>query len=317
MLVLAHLPERLAQEMDGAALPRAAEHLPDRLFQPRVRVGNDDLDAGEAALDQRAEEAAPERLRLALTDVEPDHLPVAGLVDGVGEHERLLHDPAAVPDLLDLRVQPQVGVAALQRPVPEGLHLLVEPRTDPRDLALRDPQAERLDHLVDFARRDAGDVRLLHDRHQRLLTPLTRLEKAREVAAAADLRDRQLDLARPRRPGTRPVAVAVCQPLRWGALAVAGADQLADLGLHQLLHHPSERLAQKIEALALEQVADNLLSRHLLISAIAVTPLVELHWREADDHERRGGRTTNRLRPTPSYTTLRDVTGLQSLARWP
>jgi hypothetical protein len=39
-----------------------------------------------------------------------------------------------------------------------------------------------------------------------------------------------------------------------------------------------------------------------------VTPLVELHWREADDHERRGGRTTRRPRPTPSYTTLRDVT---------
>jgi hypothetical protein len=39
-----------------------------------------------------------------------------------------------------------------------------------------------------------------------------------------------------------------------------------------------------------------------------VTPFVELHWREADDHERRGGRTTTRHRPTPSYTTLRDVT---------
>jgi hypothetical protein len=39
-----------------------------------------------------------------------------------------------------------------------------------------------------------------------------------------------------------------------------------------------------------------------------VTPLVELHWREADDHERRGGRTITRLGPTRSYTTLWDVT---------
>jgi hypothetical protein len=37
------------------------------------------------------------------------------------------------------------------------------PRADPGDLVLRDPQPERLDHLVDLARRDAGDVRLLHD----------------------------------------------------------------------------------------------------------------------------------------------------------
>jgi RimJ/RimL family protein N-acetyltransferase len=39
-----------------------------------------------------------------------------------------------------------------------------------------------------------------------------------------------------------------------------------------------------------------------------VTPLVDLHWREADDHERRGGRTTHRLHPTPSHTTLWDAT---------
>jgi hypothetical protein len=39
-----------------------------------------------------------------------------------------------------------------------------------------------------------------------------------------------------------------------------------------------------------------------------VAPFVELHWREADDHERHGGRTLARLRPMRSYTTLRDVT---------
>src|SRR6266536_5274629 len=105
--------------MDAAALPGAAEHLADRLLQAGVGVGDDQLDAAEAALDERAQEAAPEGLRLCLADVEGDHLPVAGLVDAVGEHEALAQDAAAVPYLLDLGVQPQVRVAALERPVAE------------------------------------------------------------------------------------------------------------------------------------------------------------------------------------------------------
>src|SRR5207245_7035070 len=141
-------------------------------------------------------EGAPEGLGLALADVEADHLPVARLVHPVGEHETLADNSAAVPDLLHLRIQPQVGVGALERPLPKRVHLLIETLADPGDLALRDPQPERLDHLVDLARRDAGNVRLLHHAHERLLTALARLKERGEVAAAPDLRDRQLELAR-------------------------------------------------------------------------------------------------------------------------
>ena len=108
-LILAHVPERLAQEGHRAGLPGAVERLRDRRLQPGVGVGDDQLDAGQAAGDQAAQEAAPEGLGLALADVEADHFPVAGLVHGVGEHERLRHDAAAVPDLLDLGVEPEVG----------------------------------------------------------------------------------------------------------------------------------------------------------------------------------------------------------------
>jgi hypothetical protein len=140
--------ERLAEEVDAAALPGAAEHLRDRLLQASVRVGDDQLPAAEATRDQRAQEAAPERppRRRRVRS-----LAVAGLVHAVGEHERLAHDTARVADLLDLGIEPQVGVAVFKRPVAEGVDLLVEILTDPRDLALRDPQPERLDHLVDLA----------------------------------------------------------------------------------------------------------------------------------------------------------------------
>jgi hypothetical protein len=71
LLVFAHVPERLAEEVDRAALPGAVQGLRDRGLQAGVGVGDDQLRPGQAALDQAAEEALPERLRLALADVEP------------------------------------------------------------------------------------------------------------------------------------------------------------------------------------------------------------------------------------------------------
>jgi hypothetical protein len=54
--------------------------------------------------DQRAQEVGPERLGLGLADVDADDLAAAGLVDGVGDHDALSDDAAAVSDLLDLAV---------------------------------------------------------------------------------------------------------------------------------------------------------------------------------------------------------------------
>jgi hypothetical protein len=135
LLLFAGVAERLAQEVDGAALPGAAEHLADRVLQTLVRVRDDQLYAGETALDQAAEELAPERLRLALATVEADHLTPARLVHAVRDHQALADDAAAVADLLDLGVEPQIGVAALERSCPEGFDLLVEAGADPRHLA--------------------------------------------------------------------------------------------------------------------------------------------------------------------------------------
>src|SRR5213078_4024610 len=97
---------------------------------------------------------------------------------------------------------------------------------------------------------------------ERLLAAAARLEEAREVRTASELRDRQLELAGARLPRAWPVAVAVRQPLLRRPLAASGADQLRHLRLHQLLHHPRERLAQEIKPLPLAQVADDLLGRH-------------------------------------------------------
>ena len=103
------------------------------------------------------------------------------------------------------RVQPDVGPVALERPVQEG-RIFVDLAAQPETWLFEMPViAHRLDQVVDRAGRDALDVGFLDHRRQRLLRHPARLQKAREVAALAQLRDAQLD-----RPGAGlPVAVAV------------------------------------------------------------------------------------------------------------
>jgi hypothetical protein len=82
----ADVAEHVAEEVDGAALPRAAQHLADRGLQAGVGVGDGQPDAVQTSSPQALQERAPERLGLGLTDVEADDLPAAGLVHAVGDH---------------------------------------------------------------------------------------------------------------------------------------------------------------------------------------------------------------------------------------
>jgi hypothetical protein len=77
------------------------------------------LHPDKPARDQGPEELAPERLGLGFADIQADDLPTSGLVDGMRDDDALARDSAAVADLLDLGVDEQIRVAALQRPLPE------------------------------------------------------------------------------------------------------------------------------------------------------------------------------------------------------
>jgi hypothetical protein len=105
----------------------------------------------------------------------------------VRDDDALALHAARVSDLLDLGVDEQIRVAALERALPERLDLRVEQRRDPRHLRARDPQPERLHELVDAAGGDAAHVGLLDDRDERLLGAPARLQEAREVAAPPEL----------------------------------------------------------------------------------------------------------------------------------
>jgi len=74
-----------------------------------VSLADRELHADAAASDAAADELGPERPGVRLADVEADYLSAPGLVHGVRDHKALAYKPPAVADLLDLRVEPQIG----------------------------------------------------------------------------------------------------------------------------------------------------------------------------------------------------------------
>jgi hypothetical protein len=123
--------EHVAQEMDGAALPGAAQHLGDRGLEAGVGVGDAQPHPLQAPGPQAAEELPPEALGLGLAEVQADDLTAAAVVDAVRDHQRLVPDPTRLTHALDLGVQPQIRVGALQGPLPEHPDLLVQATAQP------------------------------------------------------------------------------------------------------------------------------------------------------------------------------------------
>ena len=251
VLAAGDVGERVAHEVDPAALPGGADDAGDGRLQPLVRVRDHQLHAPEAAADEILEEARPERLRLGGADVQADDLASPVGVGGDGDYGRDRDDAPALAHLQVGRVEPHTGPVPVQRALQESPDALVDLLAELRDLALRDAaQPHRLDEVVDPARRHPRDPRLLDHRDQRLLRRLPGFQEGREVAPGPQLRDAQVQLPE---PGVeRPVAVAVApgRPLA-AALMAPGADQPFHVRLHEDLEHRLGKAAKEIAVIGL------------------------------------------------------------------
>lgn len=123
------------------------------------------------------------------------------------------------------RVEPHVGVLALDRPGPERLGLLVQTGAQRRHLgAGQRRDAELLGHEPDLAGAHARDVHLAHERDHGRLDARVALEYALgEVGPLAQLGDPQLEVSEGGRQG--PLAVAVPAVDAPGDLEPRGAPQ--------------------------------------------------------------------------------------------
>ena len=204
----------------------ARSTLVDGGLQALMGVGDDQLHAAQAARRQGAQEVEPEGLRLRGADRHAEHLAPAVAVDADRDGDGDRDDAPGLADLHVGGVEPEIGPVALDR-AGRGSRctrssISAQSR---RDLALADPlHAHGADQVVHRAGRDALDVGLLDHRRQRLLGGPAGLQEGREVGAAPQLRDPQLDRAGPGLPVALAVAVALVGPVG-AALAMGGAAQ--------------------------------------------------------------------------------------------
>jgi hypothetical protein len=218
-----------------------------------VGIRDHQLDAGEPAALELAQELDPEGLGLRRTHRHAEHLAAAVGVDRDGDGHSDRDDPAGLAHLQVGRVNPEIGPITFEGTLEEGQDPLVDLSAQAADLALGDAgHAERLDQLIDAAGRDAVHVGLLDHRREGLLSHPARLQEAWEVAALPELGDAQLDRPGARLPNAIAVAVALRQPLR-RALAIAGAGQALYLEFHQAFGGEADHLAQEIGVGALLQ----------------------------------------------------------------
>lgn len=98
--------------MHAATLPGGTEkHRTDRGFQPFVGVGNDQLDPGQAASSQAAQEAGPERLVLTVTNIHAEDFTFAISSDTDGGDHRLGHEAMVQAGFAAGGIEKHVGVA--------------------------------------------------------------------------------------------------------------------------------------------------------------------------------------------------------------
>src|SRR5262249_24830733 len=122
----------------------------DRGLDAFVSVGDDQLDAAQAAPGELPEEGYPEGLGFGGTNIHAEHLAPAIVVDADRDDDGDRDDAARMPLLHGGRVDQQIGPMTLGRRVADGLHSLLGPRAQRAVLALRDgAHAHGLYHMVD------------------------------------------------------------------------------------------------------------------------------------------------------------------------
>lgn len=126
--------ERVPEEMHVAALPgRFRDDLADRRDQAGMVVGDDQLDALEAARLQRDKKILPGRTALAIGHLHCQDLAPPVPVDADSDQHRLAHDDAGLTHLLIARIEDEVRKRLLKGAPGKGSEALVQPLVDGRD----------------------------------------------------------------------------------------------------------------------------------------------------------------------------------------
>ena len=185
------------------------------------------------------DELRPEGLGLAVAHLETQQFATAIAIHAHRHHRGTGGDLLGLAlAAIEIRgIQVHIGVAAaLQWPIQEGLHLLVDLLTDATHLRLGDAAlgAQRRHQGIDLAGGDAVDVGLHDHRVQGLIDPAARLQDRGNEAAGSQFGDLQREITHLGGEGAGAVAVAIPQALV-GSLMALSTKEGGNLQLDQLL----------------------------------------------------------------------------------
>src|SRR5215208_6492817 len=237
-----HLAEHVAHLVDGAALsPRLGQRLADGGDQPGMLVGDHQPNAGQATLDQLAQQAGPARLGLLGAHVHREQAAMAIGTDAIRDQRRYVLD-AAGPSRVDERgveVEIRDGVGDGLRA--ERLDLVLKPAGHPARRRPTDALAEqRLGDRRDVPRGRTAHVRLGDGVVDLALAPTVPSQRLGRGAAGARATDANADLAGGGDDAAVVAAVANVDALI-GPLVWPRADQALEFLVEDDLQRPLDR----------------------------------------------------------------------------
>ncbi|OCQ85388.1 hypothetical protein A4260_11025 [Streptococcus pneumoniae] len=248
--------------MGSAALPgRCGQGGADRGHQAGVGVAGDQRDPGQAAGDQVAEERQPAGPVLGGGDLDAQDLSVALGVDAGGDQGVHPDDAACLAHLEHQGVGGEEGIrAGIERAGPKRLYGFVELFGHDRHLRLgKLCHTKCFDQALHPASGYSQQVAGRHHAGQCAFSSLAALQQpVREIAALAQLGDRDVDGCGTGVEITVAVAVALIGPLI-AAFAVARPAQGVGFSPHQGGDERREQPAQQIRARLCELVSQKLL----------------------------------------------------------
>src|ERR1700729_589588 len=137
-----HMAEDVPIKMNHAALPPSVgQILRGTLHQASAGVGDDQLHAVEAAVDEVAQECRPPGLVLLGALADAQNLPKTLRIDGAGHQQRDIADFASPGPLHHDAIEIKVRMFAFDAPVPPRLDLGIDLLVEVRHRARAHPRA--------------------------------------------------------------------------------------------------------------------------------------------------------------------------------
>jgi hypothetical protein len=247
-------------EMELAALPGDAREVrSERLAEAGMVVTDDEGDAMEAAVVERAQEVAPVDMSFGEGDVDAENGACSRGVDANGEEDGGIDDLIIAANLFVAGIEDEKRVSdGVERPVAPELELVVELSGGAADLRGRDLQRARelREDGRDTASRDALDVHLGDGESQGAFAAEAALQSRRiEVDLAANLGNLESDLAETclERLFLKAIGVA---PAGGGALVRSSPEDLGAFNLHGMVEQNAHGLSEAVRALGANEVYD-------------------------------------------------------------